>query len=211
MKAVQRGSLASAWMPTQGQQSIDFARYRWGGTSDAGFGALFTLTFPPMGMSSGVSATLDIGISIEAPVPLVTVALLLRDSILVVASQVPVAIADLLPPGCEVERVEGTFSASTMTGLSDPGGRANRLSERVDWTSLGTVPANFDQAGFAVTPGEAVGPTVASQIIVEGINHMALSHGFLDPRHGVALLRDALVATTWPPPPSGTARAPQGS
>ena len=56
----------------------------------------------------------------------------------------------------------------------------------------GAVPANFNQAGFAVTPGETVGPTVASQIIVEGINHMALSHGFLDPRHGVAALRARL-------------------
>jgi S1-C subfamily serine protease len=82
-----------------------------------------------------------------------------------------------------------------MTGLSDPGQRTNGLSERVDWTSLGAVPANFNQAGFAVTPGESVGPTVASQIIVEGINHMALSHGFLDPRHGVGVLRDALGLT----------------
>jgi hypothetical protein len=143
-------------------------------------------------MSGGVAATLDIGISIEEPVPLVIAALLLRECILVVASQVPVAIADLLPPGCEVERVEGTFSASTMTGLPDRQGRTNGLSERVDWTSLGTSPENFSQAGFAVTPGETVGPTVASQIMVEGINHMALAHGFLDPRHGVAILRDAL-------------------
>jgi hypothetical protein len=191
MEPVPRTAFPKSWVASEGHQSIDFARYLWKGPSDAGFGAVLSVGLPPASAAGGISATFEIGISIEEPIPCVTAALLLRECILLVASDIPEAIADLLPPGCEVERIEGTFSASTMTGLPTFGNRTNALAQRIDWSTLGAVPSTFNQAGFAVSVAEPVGPTAASEIVVEGLNRMALSHGFLDPRHGVAMLRDA--------------------
>jgi hypothetical protein len=45
-------------------------------------------------------------------------------------------------------------------------------------------------AGFAARPGGALGLTTASQLVVDGINHMALAHGFIDPRDGIRVLRN---------------------
>jgi hypothetical protein len=154
--------------------------------------ALFTLALPEMNRNSGIGVTFDVGVSIVEKLPFEQAASLLREGVLLVASDIWTAVADLLPPGCEIERLEGCFGASNFTGVGDPGQRSNDLTMRVDWSNLGPTPSNLNQTcGFAVTPGEAVGPTVASQIVADGLYRMALSHGFLDPRGGIAAIRGA--------------------
>ena len=180
------------WITVDGYQSTNYALYRWGGDCTSGVSALFTLALPEMNRNSGIGVTFDVGVSIVEKLPFEQAASLLREGVLLVASDIWTAVADLLPPGCEIERLEGCFGASNFTGVGDPGQRSNDLTMRVDWSNLGPTPSNLNQTcGFAVTPGEAVGPTVASQIVADGLYRMALSHGFLDPRGGIAAIRGA--------------------
>jgi len=182
----------SLWVPAGDHQSIDFASYGWGGDATSGVCALLTVAFPTVNRLGGVGVTFDIGISIAEALPIDVAALLLRSAVFLVGSTLPSIMTDLLPAGCAVERVEGTFAASNFTGIGEPGQRSNELVDRVDWTTLGDRPGQFGPTcGFAVVPGESLGLTTASQAVVDGINHMALAHGFLDPREGIAKLRHA--------------------
>jgi hypothetical protein len=71
--------------------------------------------------------------------------------------------------------------------------RANSLEDRIDWSVMGQ-----QSAALPITFGDAVslaGPltdTQAAEIAVGAIDYLELSHGFDDPRSGVAYLRSQL-------------------
>lgn len=183
-------AIQNSWVAVEGRQSIDYALYRWGSDADTGVSALFTVALPSMNRLGHVGITFDVGISALEPLPIGQAALLLRDGVVLTALEAPTAIADLLPMGCDLARVEGCFSASEFTGRNEPGQRSNDLAQRVDWISIEAPPPGFGPlCGFAVLPGEPMGLSAAGQIVVEGLNHMLLAHGFLDPRQGISLLR----------------------
>ena len=182
---------APHWSHVDGRQSIDFALYRWGGDSDAGVRALVAVALPTTNRFGHAGITLDVGISIANQLAIEQAALILRDGTTLVTSHLPATIVDILPLDASVARVDGSFLASEFTGVGDPGQRPNDLKDRVNWSSLGPPPSNFGPlCGFAVRPSGPPGPAAASEIVVEGISHMALAHGFIDPRVGIAALRD---------------------
>jgi len=146
------------WTRTEGLQSIDYASYRWGGDVNTGVSVICSVTFPSRSRwGSFVGVTLDVGVSVEEPIPIQSIAHLFRDGLLLSALELPAAVANLLPLGSEVDRIECCLGASNFTGISDPGQRSNDLKQRVDWSAIEIPPADLAPlCGFAVRPGSAL-------------------------------------------------------
>jgi hypothetical protein len=185
------------WMPTPDHQSSDYALYRLGGDATRGISALIAVSLPPLGVHDGGSATitLDVAISRVGAVRLGEVAALFRDGLVLTTAIIPQVVAAVLPPEAQPERAEihiQTFPRAE-NGVYTPGAPGGSLPDLVDLASLGAPPEDVGTSwGFAA---QVAGPLVekeAAQLAVDGIEGMALSHGFLGSDAGVASLRQEL-------------------
>jgi len=182
------------WVPVPGYQSIDRAFYNWGSEAMAGVDALVRISLPSVNPSYGPTTSLDIGLSSTQAVSMELVGRALRMGVALCAVELEPVVSNLLPESVEIDRVSCSFSASQFSvSPSAVGQRDNDLRSRVDWSWFGSTPDNFGPiCGFAARPGNLLGPGAISELVTEGMNHMLLSHGFIDPREGLRRLRDVL-------------------
>ena len=132
---------------------------------------------------------LDIGLSFASRLQLEDVARLLRDGLVLTTAVLPDALAELLPSDANVEQAEFHVMASSTDG--NQRNRPNELHDRIDLTPLGSETRTTN-GGFMAYASRVPGPLTqrdAAEIVVEGIDYIALTRGFLDPRAGIAQLR----------------------
>jgi SIR2-like domain len=165
--------------------------YRIGGDASVGISALGNVMYPRWAQTSQMVFVLDIGLSLAWQLSLERVAGLLRDGLLLVGRDLPLALAGALPSRADVALCEVHLLApkSDGKGLTRP----NSLEQRVDWSvmghQIGPLPILL---GDAVSVSGPLTEVQAAEIAVGAIDYLALSHGFDDPRPGVAYLRSQL-------------------
>ena len=137
---------------------------------------------------------LDVGVSLEVKVDLATIAMVMRDGLVLVARLLPDALASLLPPGSSVERCDCHLVAARNDGAGTS--RENNLEDRIDTMLLQSSnspnPVLDHSMGFAAqVPGPPTDQQ-AAEIVADGFNYMALAVGYLDPRRAVGQIRARL-------------------
>jgi hypothetical protein len=165
----------------------------------AGVTALAEIRMPSMSLS-GVTFVLDMGFSLTVQLGLSSVAEAFRDGLVAVASLMPESIADILPSNAFVSHCEIHLLASTSDGAAK--NRQNTLADRVDLDLLKSFDApNPDvghQLGFAARLSGPLTNREAAELVVYGMNYMALSIGFLDPTRAETYLRSVLSLPSEP-------------
>lgn len=190
-----RAATPGNWEPTPGgYQSSSYATYRLGGDATVGASALVTVRFPPYGSNGVVVFQIDVGISLVSPLQLWQLVRILKAGILLVAASMPEVFNDILPPDTDVQRIEVHIHAPRDDG-SGNGGRTNPLSSRLDMTPLGAATRDVPAMGFAAGPSTPITDTEAAELAVQAIDYMAYGSGYVDPRIGIASLRQHLGLT----------------
>lgn len=182
------------WEPTPGDhQSTDDASYRLGSDATSGVSALATVRLPRPGpQAGGIALLLDIGLSLAATMRLTDAALLLRDGLLLTSMLMPDALGGVLPTEADISQVELHVSAATTDGHSHR--RHHRLDEHLDLSSLGDPTRELGETmGFAARVASGLSETEATELVAHAFEQMALAHGSLDPRPGLATLRRELL------------------
>jgi len=178
------------WVNTPGgHQSIDNASYRLGGDATVGVSALASVQGPSFGIVGRVVFKLDIGLSLASRLQLEDVARLLRDGLVLTSAVLPDALAELLPSDANVEQAEFHVMASPTD--ANQRNRPNELHDRIDLSPLGSETRTTN-GGFIGYASRIPGPLTqrdAAEIVADGIDYIALTRGFLDPRVGIAQLR----------------------
>jgi hypothetical protein len=187
----------NVWLPPEeakNSQSTALARYRLGGDGAVGVTALADFMMPRMSIGNGATFVLDIGISLDVKLDLVTIAKVLCDALVAVTADLPEAIADLLPPNSAVNHCEIHLLASSSNGPGET--RVNDISERIDLNLLrreGVPNPTFgEQAGFAAELSQPLSLHDAAELVAYGLNYIALSKGFLDPTRAMQVVREGL-------------------
>jgi hypothetical protein len=178
------------WVDTPGgYQSIDNASYRLGGDGAIGVSALASVQGPSFGITGSIVFKLDVGLSLAGRLGLGDVARLLRDGLVLTTAVLPDALAELLPSDANVFQAEFHVMASPTDG--NQRNRPNELDDRIDLSPLGSETRTTN-AGFLAYASRVPGPLTqrdAAEIVADGIDYIALTRGFLDPREGIAQLR----------------------
>ncbi len=134
---------------------------------------------------------LDMGLSLAWPLGLERAVALLRDGLLLVANDLPLAMAAALPIRAEVNLCELHLMAGTTDGMGS--GRPNTLEQRIDWSVMGHQGAKLPTVlSDAFSLAEPLTELRAAEIALGAVDYLALNHGFDDPRPGVAFLRSQL-------------------
>jgi hypothetical protein len=183
----------TAWEPTPGgHQSTEHASYRLGGDGSSDVCALVTINLPNVGIQGGsVTFAVDVGISIDRPLELAEVALLLREGLVLVTTLLPFAIADILPNDSSASHAEVHLLAAATDGQNQA--RSNGPLERVNLSVLGQPTRDFGQSmGFAARLGGPLAEREAAELVLEALQYMTLAAGYLDPRPGLDDLRREL-------------------
>lgn len=169
----------------QGHQTTENAAFQLGGDGASGISALVSIAFPRYTQAGSVKFTLDMGISLASPIPLFDVAVLLRDGLALVTSNLPTAIAEVLPPDADVNHAE----IHLMTCFPTP----NDLLHQVDLTSLGDRSRDLGQLmGYAARVSGPLTEQGASELVIDGLESVVIDSGYVDPESGIALLSEAL-------------------
>jgi hypothetical protein len=182
------------WVPTPGgHQSSDTASYRFGGDAATGVSALVTVHLPAFARGAQVVFTIDVGLPFAAPTPLGEAARLWRDGLLLASVLLPEAVADMLPADAHPAQAELHALAGSPdrdeTSIPKPGD----LEQALSLALLGAPTRAMGPAmGYAVSLAQAPSEREAAEIVVEAIYQMAIGHGYLDPRVGIAALRAEL-------------------
>jgi hypothetical protein len=184
----------SDWEVVPGVQSMNRAVYRLGNDGRVGASAVAEIQLP-FSRHENVLFILDIGVSIQRPLPLFEVAQVLRDGLVLVSSTLPDAVADILPAHLEVSRCDVHFTASRSDGRA--GTRDNAIDDRIDLRpfqsgATGSHSNETSQLGFGADITQRLTRPDASELIAEGFNYTALLLGFLDPRAAITQIRAAL-------------------
>jgi hypothetical protein len=174
-----------------GHQTTFTASYRLGGDASVGLSALCAVRFPIVTHGGHVLVTVDTAISTSQKISLTDLARLIRDTLVTVAVDVPLALAPLLPEGASVTRTEMHLYADRTDGCNF--NRPNSLPERVDLSPLGTPTRQVEtRAEAAAALRDPLSHADASEIVAALLNRMALDLGYTDPRTAISAIRDAL-------------------
>jgi hypothetical protein len=177
--------------PADVQQSAVHSICRLGGDGAAGVSCLVTVRFPTATMAASVVITCDVGVSIGRLVRVGEAAQILRDGLVLVTAVLPNVFGDLLPPDADVHQAEVHLIASNMDGNGKS--RPNDLPHRLDLSTFGPPPAIAPQSfGFAALISTPLTQREAVGLVVEAFELAALSSGYIDPRVGIASLRQEL-------------------
>jgi hypothetical protein len=189
------------WQPAPGgHQSTEYACYRLGGDAGKGVSALVSLRFPGFGVGEAVLFTIDVAVSSTSCLGLADVAALLRDALVACTADLPDALAEIMPSDAEVTQAELHLLAATTDGQSK--NRANDLALRVDLAPLGDSSRPVGQSlGFAARLSAPLTDREAAELVLEGIEYMALASGYLDPTLGLSTLRRDLGLESSSPDP----------
>jgi hypothetical protein len=181
------------WVPTPGAyHSGVAASYRFGGDATEGVSALATVHLPSIGQGGWIVFALDVGLPFTLT-RLAEAARLWRDGLILTSSLLPEAIAEIVPAESDV--VQAEFHALAGPGIGHDGtpGAPLDLGEPLDLGSLGSpTRAVGPTMGFALRLAHAPAEREAAEVVVEAVYQMAIAHGYLDPRNGVACLRAEL-------------------
>ncbi len=105
--------------------------------------------------------------------------MLLRDAVMLTTGALPAAIADVLPSDADVTQAE----IHLLAGYP----QANYLLSRVDMTSLGERSRDLGQLlGYAALLSGPLTEHESADLVVDGMEHVALDSGFVDPTIGIA-------------------------
>jgi len=171
--------------------------------------ALVTIHLPAFARGAQVVFTIDVGLPFVAPTPLGEAARLWRDGLLLVSVLLPEAVADMLPADAHPVQAELHVLAGPPdgngAGLPQPGD----LDEALSLSSLGSPTRPIGPSmGYAAGLAQAPAEREAAEIVVEAVYQMAIGHGYLDPRVGIATLRAELglppAADMWTSAPTST-------
>jgi hypothetical protein len=186
------------WTPTPGgHQSNEHASYRLGGDAKDGVSALATVQLPRVGSFGGAMLfIIDIAISLATAIRLGDAATLWRDGLVLTSALLPAALIDILPAEADATQAElHAFAAATDGHQLN---RPNDLAVRLDLSSLGSPTRPLRSSiGFAMRLVGALAEMEAADVVAQGIDHMALANGYLDPRVGMAGLRHELGLVTF--------------
>jgi hypothetical protein len=186
----------SDWHPTPGgHQSNDSCSYRLGEDSTSGVSAIVAVRLPGFGVNGQVEVMVDVSLSLREKVPLADAALILRDGLVLVTASIPEVLYDILPPESTSTLGEIHFVAATRipTMIANQGTPQNDVSQRVDLTSLGTPTRSI--GGSMGAAAQLSGPLAdrgAAEVVCDALDYMVHANGFLDPRAGLALVREEL-------------------
>jgi hypothetical protein len=183
----------SSWGDTPGDplQSGNYASFRFGGDARAGTSALVTVTLPTN--SEAVQVTLDVALSVEETVAIAQIAKIFHEGLVLVTSNIPEVLETILPAEAEVMRVEMHLLGARVDGSSPSHVRKNQLDQRIDFSSLGEPSRPIGEllmTGFQVSGSLTL--QEAGELVMGGIEDMALNAGFLDPEGGLSQLRAEL-------------------
>src|ERR1039458_8406990 len=184
------------WDATPGShQSMDYASYRLGGDARGGVSSLVTVQLPGMVRGAYVVFKIDMALSLERILRLGEVSRLLRDALVLVTAVLPEALTDIIPSDAAVQQAEVPLLAAASDGNSR--NRPNDILELLDLTPLGSPTRPVGSSlGFAVRLSGPLGSHDAAEVVVEAFDFMALASGYLDPRVGIAQLRQELALST---------------
>lgn len=185
-EAVTGWSAPSQWALTpDAVQQRDAASYRLGGDGSSGVSTLMTIRPPSFALGSALVIMLDVGMSVELRVQLLDLCILARDALVLVTGEVPDALVELIPSEAEVTRAEVHFFSSPRNAKSDVQRRMDLLN-RLNTEVLGRPTRQVGPwMGFQARIGGPLTRTDASDLVVAGLEHMALDHGWIDPRRAV--------------------------
>ncbi len=180
------------WIPTPGgHQSGEHASYRLGGGGSAGVSTLVTISLPSLAGGGAIVIKVDIGLSLEGPISLARAALLWREGLLLAADALPGILGEVLPAYAvpDIAEVHALAASTDGNGLSRP----NDLAARLDLGPLGTSSGHRGPSmGFAMRLAGPLSEHQAGEFAIEAVDHMALAHGYIDARQGIAALRSEL-------------------
>ena len=181
------------WSPTPGaHQSSAVASYRFGGDVP-NVSALVSVRMPLVGTGVWVVLTVDVGMPFAAPMRLAEAARLWRDALVLASGQLAQAVALIVPPDADVQHAELHAHAGTPDEQESPAGAQPDLGDVIDLTPLGRPTGALGSTmSFAMALAQAPTGREVAEVVVEAIYRMALAHGFLDPRNGIAALRAEL-------------------
>jgi hypothetical protein len=179
---------ASAGGPAQ---TTEHGAYRLGGDATVGVSARATVWYPRWAQTSHMVFIVDMALSLAWQPGLERIAGLLRDGLLLVARDLPLAMATALPTRADVSLCELHLMAATNDGMGTP--RSNSLEERIDWSVMGHQSAPLPtELSDAVSVAGPLTEVQAAEVAVSAIDYWALNHGFDDPRPGIRYLRSQL-------------------
>jgi hypothetical protein len=180
------------WRPPAGsRQSIDAACYRLGGDGQQGISALVNIQTPGQMLGGQVRFTVDLGLSLAEPLDSGECAILVRDALRLTAGDLVESVGSLLPPDSGLDGVEVHLFAPTVVDQTNP--RTGQLPDRLDLTAFGEPTRSIGALmGWAARVAEPMTARLASELVVEAFEYLMLAHGFLDPRSGLARIREML-------------------
>jgi hypothetical protein len=187
------------WRATADHQTTDHALYRLGGDASSGISALVVVSLPGYGAGGWVRVVLDVGIAKAEAVSLGEVAALFRDALMLTTAMVPEVLEAMIPPEAQASRAEIHMQSFPRdpNGNYAPGSPQLSLLERVDLSSLGESPPELGLSwGFAAQVAGPLAENEAGQLVVDGIEEMALAHGYVRLGAGLTMLKGWLGLPT---------------
>jgi hypothetical protein len=177
------------WIATPGGfQNTAAASYRRGGDATSGISALLEIWLPRP-QSGNVLITLDTAMSLRNRLDVTDAVSLWHAGVIALTGAVPDAMRGSLPDYADVTQVE--LHVIAPTHAVDGTQRANSLLEQLDLRTFGEhavdIPATIGQA---MRVDGAVEASAAAELVIDALERMLLNGGFLDPRGGIAALRE---------------------
>jgi len=177
------------WLPTSGgHQSLASAFYRLGGDASMGVSALIEIWLPGPQRGS-VLITLDIGLSLRGGLAVPDAIRLWQSALMLLGGPIPDALGGILPREADVSHVEIHAAApeSSGQGQTRTAGLVEQLGLRIFGEATDSVPRAVGQA--MRVPG-VLDEHTAGEIVLDGLERIALNCGFLDPRAAMDRLRE---------------------
>ncbi len=133
------GTLLAGWAPAPASAAgpaltAEHGAYRLGGDATVGVSALAAVQYPRWAQTSQMVFTLVMGLSLAWALGLEKAAGLMRDGLLLVASDLPRAMAGALPTRADVTLCEVHLMAATTDGMTS--NRPNTLEQRIEWSVM---------------------------------------------------------------------------
>jgi hypothetical protein len=195
---------SSQWQrPPDSYLTTTDVNMRLGSDGAQGVSALMTVRGPGMQRGDSVTVFVDIGLSVTARLSLTTIALLLRDQLLLLANTIPDVLGTFLPADARATMF-GLLVEAPTTDV-DGANRDNDLGARVDLCNSGQ-PANptVGSLGLSFDAPTIVTSSVAETAIIDGLSRMLLDRGYPDAEMHLAQVKADLDATDEPTPPTAT-------
>ena len=177
-------------------QNDAHAVYRVGTDGSSGISAVAEVRGPSLAMNpSSVVCVIDMGFSVEQALQLESIAELICTGLVAVTAEMPIALAEIIPPDADVNMCEIQLFASYMN--SDNTMRSNAFADLIDLSLVNspkypTPREQRQQIMYAAILTGALSLAEAAQITVDAIGVMVKQLGYMDPRAGQESIQKTL-------------------